>query len=349
MNRLLRMLSSRWVASALLAAGSLPALSQAPSQGMLLVVTKQAHALALVDGATLEVLAKVPIGEDPHEVVVGPNGRTAYVSNYGEGTLHTLAVVDLVNRKPLPAIDLTPLRGAHGLMVHGQTLWFTAEGSKALGTLDPATGRVTSVLGTGETQTHLVWVSRDGTKVVASNAGSGTMSVFDRVEVKPVMVVGAPAPPPAYTSQGWKHTLIPVGKAAEGFDVSPDGSEVWVGNQDGTISVIDLAAERVKTTIAADVPGANRLKFTPDGRLLFVTTHTGKDLIVLDAHTRKVVKRIPIEQHGASGIQMQPDGARVFVACPRDHYVAVVDLARLEMVGKIDAGREPDGMAWWPR
>ncbi len=77
--------------------------------------------------------------------------------------------------------------------------------------------------------------------------------------------------------------------------------------------------------------------------------HTGKDLVVLDARTRKVVKRIPIEQHGASGIQMQPDGARVFVACPRDHYVAVVDLARLEMVGKIDAGREPDGMAWCPR
>ncbi len=349
MNRLLRTLSSRWIASALLVAGCLPALAQSPSQGMLLVVTKQAHALAIVDGATLEVLAKVPIGEDPHEVVVGPDGRTAYVSNYGEGTLHTLAVVDLVNRKPLPSIDLTPLRGAHGLMVHGQTLWFTAEGSKALGTLDPATGRVTSVLGTGETQTHLVWVSPDGAKVVASNAGSGTMSVFDRVEVKPVMVVGAPAPPPAYTASGWKHTLIPVGKAAEGFDVSPDGRKAWVGNQDGTISVIDLAAEKVEVTIAADVPGANRLKFTPDGRLLFVTTHTGKDLVVLDARTRKVVKRIPIEQHGASGIQMQPDGARVFVACPRDHYVAVVDLARLEMVGKIDAGREPDGMAWWPR
>ncbi len=77
MNRLLRTLSSRWIATALFVAGCLPALAQSPSQGMLLVVTKQAHALAIVDGATLEVLAKVPIGEDPHEVVVGPDGRTA--------------------------------------------------------------------------------------------------------------------------------------------------------------------------------------------------------------------------------------------------------------------------------
>ena len=58
-----------------------------------------------------------------------------------------------------------------------------------------------------------------------------------------------------------------VGNGSEGFDVSPDGKEVWVANaQDGTISVVDRAGERVVATLAADVTGANRLKFTPDGR-----------------------------------------------------------------------------------
>jgi DNA-binding beta-propeller fold protein YncE len=321
----------------------------AHAQGLLLVVTKQSHVLAIVDGATLHVLAQVAIGEDPHEVIVGPDGKTAYVSNYGEGTLHTLAVVDLPNQKPLPPIDLTPLRGPHGLTLHNQTLWFTAEGSKALGTLNPKTRQVEAVLGTGQDKTHLVWVSRDGRKIVASNAGSGTMSVFDRTEVKPVTVPGAPPPPASYTVPGWRHTLIPVGKAAEGFAISPDEHQVWVGNEDGTIAIIDLAAEKVEASLAADVRGANRLKFTPDGRLVLVTTHTGKDLVVIDAHSRKLIKRIPIEQRGASGIQVQPDGARAFVACPRDHYVAVVDLRQLTMVAKIDAGREPDGLAWWAR
>ena len=321
--------------------------AQAPSQGDLLVVTKQAHALAIIDGATLQVIARVPIGEDPHEVTVGPDGRTAFISNYGEATLHTLARVDLVDRKALPPLDLTPLVGAHGITVHGQALWFTAEGSKALGTLDPITGRILTVLGTGQDKTHLVWVSRDGSKVVATNAGSATVSIFDKVEIKPVLAVGAPPPPSSYTTSGWKPSLVPVGKAAEGFDVSPDEREAWVGNDDGTIAIIDLASEKVSATLPADVRGANRLKFTPDGRFVLVTTHTGTDLVVLDAHTRATVKRIPIEQHGASGIQVQPDGGRAFVACPRDHYVAVVDLSTLSMVGKIDAGREPDGMAWW--
>lgn len=322
--------------------------AQSPSHGdALLVVTKQSHALSIVDASTLKVVAQVPIGEDPHEVTLGPDNRTAFISNYGEGTLHTIARVDLVAQKPLPPIDITPLSGPHGLFLHNNTLWSTAEGSKSLIALDPVTGCILSVLGTGQDKTHLVWVSSDGNKVVASNAGSQTMSLFDRVTVSPTVIPGAPTPPASYTHPDWRQVLVRVGKAAEGFAVSPDERELWVGNDDGTIFLIDLILNNHTATIDPGVRGANRLKFTPDGRYVLVTTHTGKDLVVIDAHAHTVVKRIPIEQRGASGIQVQPDGKRAFIACPRDHYVAVVDLTTLEMTGRIDAGREPDGLAWW--
>jgi YVTN family beta-propeller protein len=61
-----------------------------------------------------------------------------------------------------------------------------------------------------------------------------------------------------------------------------------------------------------------------------------------------VVKRIPIG-HGAAGIQMQPDGVRAFVACTPDDYVAVIDLKSLEVAGHINAGHQPDGLAWVAR
>ncbi len=313
-------------------------------QGELLVVTKQTRSLAIVDGASLKVLAQVPIGQDPHEVVVGPDGRTAFVSNYQEATLHTLARVDLIGRKALPPVDVTPLLGAHGLMVHDGKIWFTAEGSKALGVMNAATGKVEAVLGTGQEMTHVVWVSKDGAKVLASNPGSGTMSLFDRVMIRPVLAAGVIAD---YTQAAWKQTLVRVGEKAEGFAVSPDEKEAWVGNDDGTISVIGLAAEKIVETIPAGVVGANRLKFTVDGGRVLVTTHRGKDLVVIDAASRRVVKRVPIEEKGASGIALEPNGKRAFVACPRDHFVAVVDLWTLERVATIEAGREPDGLAWW--
>jgi hypothetical protein len=36
----------------------------------------------------------------------------------------------------------------------------------------------------------------------------------------------------------------------------------------------------------------------------------------------------------------------VFVACTAGNYVAVVDPKTLEITSQIDAGPQPDGMAW---
>jgi YVTN family beta-propeller protein len=144
----------------------------------------------------------------------------------------------------------------------------------------------------------------------------------------------------------WDETVVRVGNRSEGFDVSPDGKEIWVANaEDGTISVIDASAKKVTETLAANVRGANRLKFTLDGHRVLVSSLGGADLVVLDAATRKEVKRIPLG-HGAAGILMQPDGVRAFVACSPDNYVAVVDLKSLAVVDRIDVGLEPDGLAW---
>jgi len=145
----------------------------------------------------------------------------------------------------------------------------------------------------------------------------------------------------------WNQALIPVGRGSEGFDVSPDAHEIWVANaQDGTVSVIDLPDKKLINTLNVDVPGANRLKFTPDGKRVLVSA--GPDLVILDAHTRKVVKRIPIGR-GSAGILVQPDGARAFIACGPDNNVAVLDLQTLTVTAHISAGDEPDGLAWAPQ
>jgi len=140
-----------------------------------------------------------------------------------------------------------------------------------------------------------------------------------------------------------------VGRGSEGFDVTPDGKELWAANaQDGTISIIDIAGKKVTQTLDANVRGANRLKFTLDGKRAFVSSLGGADVVVFDVSTRQAVKRIKVGR-GAAGILMQPDGSRVYVACSPDNYVAVIDLTTLEVVGRIEAGQEPDGLAWATR
>ena len=53
----------------------------------LLALSKRDHVLAIVDARTLKVVARVPVGPDPHEVVASEDGRTAWVSIYGGGAI----------------------------------------------------------------------------------------------------------------------------------------------------------------------------------------------------------------------------------------------------------------------
>jgi YVTN family beta-propeller protein len=332
--------------------------AQAARKEMLLALSKRDRTVAIVDPASLKVLGRVPVGNDPHEIIASADGKTAYISNYGFGAFNTLTPVDLAGQKQLTPIDLGPLRGPHGLTFVGDKVWFTAEGAKAIGSYDPAIGKVDWALGTGQNRTHMIFVSDDQKRIVTTNVSSGTVTIIDKTatHMPPAPPPGSPPPgarpasgpggPPGSPRADWDETVVRVGDGSEGFDVSPDGKEIWVANaQDGTISIIDSAAKKVIDTLAANVPGANRLKFTPDGTRVFVSSLRLPDVVVLDARSRKEVKRVTLG-HGAAGIAMQPDGTRAYVACSPDNYVAVIDLKSLEVVGKIDVGPEPDGLAW---
>jgi YVTN family beta-propeller protein len=203
----------------------------------------------------------------------------------------------------------------------------------------------------------MIFVWPDLSRILTTNVNSGTVSIIDKTTVR---TPGGPPPSGAYISPGplplpgpkgtprtdWDETVVKVGNGSEGFDVSPDGKEAWVANaQNGTVSIIDVAAKKVTDTLAANMPRANRLKFTPDGKLVLISSLGGGNLAVFDAATRKEVKRIPVG-HGAAGILIPPDGSRAFVACSPDNYVVVLDLKSLEVTGKIEPGQEPDGLAW---
>jgi YVTN family beta-propeller protein len=49
---------------------------------------------------------------------------------------------------------------------------------------------------------------------------------------------------------------------------------------------------------------------------------------------------------GAAGILIAPDGSRAYVAVSSADKIAIIDLKTLEVTGQIDAGKQPDGMAW---
>ena len=313
--------------------------AQSTPKQTLLALSKTDHTLAIVDAASLNVIARVPVGEDPHEVIASSDGKTAYVSIYGGGSLHELNVIDLVAQKPLTNVDTRPLFGPHGLTFVNGKAWFTAEGSKCVGRYDPSTGKLDWSMGTGEDRTHMLYVTNDAKKIYTTNISSGTVSILSDTLI-------TPSSPGAKPHEDWIQLIIPTARGSEGFDVTADGKELWTASsENGTITIIDLTTKKLSVKIDAKVQGANRLKFTPDGKFAFISSLRSSDLTVYDVRSRKEVKRVKIG-HGAAGILMDPDGSRAFVACTPDNYVVIIDLKTLEVVKHLDVGGGPDGLAW---
>jgi len=309
------------------------AFSQTPSP-TLLVLEKNDKSLAIVDPGTLKVLGRVPAGEDPHEVVASDDGKFAYISNYGafQTPQNTISIADLSTQKALPVVDLGALRAPHGLEFVKGKVYFTAEGSKVIGRYDPATRMVDWTLGIGQNRTHMLVVSRDESTIFTANVNSDAISILDRDK--------------SGDASGWIETSISVGKGPEGFDVAPDGKELWAANShDGTVSVVELINRKVVQTIDVHTKRANRVKFTPDGRLVLISDLETGDLVVLETASRKEVKRLNLGR-GVAGILIVPDGSTAYVAVSTESQVAVVDLKTLSVTGRIATGKGPDGMAW---
>src|SRR5687768_17256007 len=83
----------------------------------LAIGNKADDTLSFVDADTLKEVAKTSTGRGPHEVVVTPDGKKAYVSNY-EGPGDSISVIDVGARKGLQRIELGEHRAPHGLAIN---------------------------------------------------------------------------------------------------------------------------------------------------------------------------------------------------------------------------------------
>jgi len=300
----------------------------------LLVLNKEDSTLSIIDPGTLKTVAVIPTGEAPHEITVSDDGKFAFVANYGARTPgNTISMIDLAAQKEIRRVDLGAFHRPHGITFADGKIWFTAQDNKLIARYDPSANQIDWVLGLGQNGTHMLVFSKDRSLLFTSNIGSDSIGVLQR----------------SSDPSGWSAMLIPVGKGPEGGDISPDGREYWAANSgDGSISIIDVAAKKVAQTLDVHTKRSNRLKFTPDGKLVLVSDLAGNELIVLDAASRKEIKRLRLGAQ-PEGILILPDGSRAYVAVAGEKTVAALDLKSLEVTARISTGAGPDGLAWAAR
>src|SRR5688572_30908894 len=140
-----------------------------------------------------------------------------------------------------------------------------------------------------------------------------------------------------------KSVPFPAGSKPYMLRVSPDGKEVWVQsgvtNSNYVLNADDLSTLATEPCGKGPVTNA----WSPDRKYSIVTNSGDTFASVFDAKTYKEVKRLNVGQ-GGSNIGFSKDGLTAFISVTGANAVAVVDMARLDVVEQLKAGTQPTGL-----
>jgi YVTN family beta-propeller protein len=192
------------------------------------------HTVLLVDPMSKQVVAKVGVDINGHEVAVSPDGHFGYVPIYGNTWVgmpgsngSTIHVVDLRRGRTVAVIDLgKEVRPHCAHFGPDGLLYVSAELANAIYIVDTKTRTLVGEIPTGATHTHMLVISPDGRRIYTANNEAGSVSVLDLQ----------------------KRTLlatIPISKKVQRISISPDGKFVFTQDQETPrVVVIDTAPTR---------------------------------------------------------------------------------------------------------
>lgn len=313
----------------------------AKPSGIAVVVNQESDTASIVDIATHKV-AHVPVGNGPHESAVSPNGKRAVVTNYykqGVGPGASLSILDLDSKKETKKIELDKQAMPHGVQwVDDTKVVCTDERNQRMLLVNVNTGKVEKEYPTGQAGSHMLALNVSSNRLVSSNMGGGSVTIFDFVT-------------------GEKLETVTTGKECEGVGISPDGKTVWAGNRaEDTISVVDMSTRKVVKKIASK-GFPYRVQFTPNGKWALIPHATSGELVVCDVKAMEVVRRIKVGTEGVNVPTADPSPAGVWpygdsnfalVTLRNDNSVVIVDLHHGQTLGRIEVQQSPDGVSMKP-
>ncbi len=302
----------------------------------LLLVQKCAHTFSFYDLDSGTASAHIVLPNYPHEFVVDPARRFAYVGLFGIETAwtrghegdHRIAVIDLHSRRHVRTLDLWPYRRPHGMACDGEgRLYAMSEAQDTLLVFDrPEQQEVPNMaVPSGGIKTHLVTLTADAQWAYGVHLLSNTVTKFHprNATVAPQAVLPGPRP--------------------EGNVLSRDERLLFVANRDDD-SLVEIntatmtLGRRVRTR-----RDPNRIYRydSPDGRELLLLTNSGeRSLSVFDAASLEEVNCVALPAN-PTALSFHPVRAQAFVSF-QDDRVRVLDLERWRFEREITTLREPD-------
>jgi DNA-binding beta-propeller fold protein YncE len=296
----------------------------------LLLIDKMGGHIRFFDPAKFTERSSIATATRPHDFVLTPDRKMAYVPLYGDGIFgrnpnpgHEVVIVDMDAAKVVGTIDTAPYRAPHGIQIGPDGMIYVASDlDRKLLILDPKTRTMAKAIDT-EGTTHWIGILPNGTKIYATNKNDPFVTVVN-------------------LKSGTVASKIPVPGGTEGIAVSPDGTRVIVmAHTEPGLVVIDPAKDAIVERIAIQGQsggGAYKAYFSPDGKRL-LTMNLGSSVInIFNAADLRGAQRTVTVGKDPMGFAFSADGKTALSANHGDGTVTVIDLDKGEAVSKFQAG-----------
>src|SRR5712692_7201461 len=211
------------------------------------------------------------------------------------------------------------------LLLDKKTAAINVAGDNVIAVVDVASGQLVRKVPTGKFPCDLHFTP-DGRFAYTPERDQDTVSMFDTRTWELVKTVNFP--------QGSQPFML---------RVSPDGQEVWVQTGKADTNVVLNASELATLATLPTGKGPVTNAWTPDARYSVVTNAGDTFASVFDAKTYKEVARLAVGQGGAN-IGFTRDGTTGFMSVTGANAVAVIDMAKLNVVSELKAGTQPQGL-----
>ena len=324
-----------------------PAAAAAPvtPAGRLYVTNENSGDLTVIDTATREVIATIPLGKRPRGIKASPDGSTLFIALSGSpiappGTDESklpppdrkadgIGVVDVKSGKLLRVIQAGSDPEQTAVSADGTRLFVANEDAGIASVINVADGRVLGTVPVGG-EPEGVDLRPDGKVVYVTSEEDNQVAVIDAVTGKLI-------------------TTFKAGPRPRSTGFLPDSSRAYISAENGAaVIVADAKAHKPLTTIkleGGDLVRPMGVVASADGKQVFVSTGRGKSVVVIDTATNTAVGRIEVGER-PWGIAATPDGRMVFTANGPSNDVSFVDIPGRKVVATVKAGDRPWGVLY---
>ncbi len=235
---------------------------------------KKADGIGFVDVDRNVFLKLMPVGSDPEEFAISPDGGKIYVANEDVGTAN---VVDAGSGQIIKSLSVGKEPEGVGLSPDGKTVYVTSENDGAVSVINTGDNSLVTSFKVGRRPRVAAFLP-DGSRAYVSTENDAAVVVIDTAKHAVLRTIH-------FEGEGVK----PMGIA-----VAPDGKKIYVTTgRFGKVFAIDTSTDQIVGSV--EVGGRPwGIAITPDGKTLYTANGPANDVSVVDAATLKVTSKIKV-------------------------------------------------------